>query len=95
MHRPTRSDEGDASHAEVLERIRRYVINAFRDGRAEGIGASTPLVTSGIIDSAGVLQVIDWLESSFGIVIEDDAVSAENFDTLDALATLVRARARR
>lgn len=76
-------------HAEVLASIRRYVLDAFRDGRGDGIGPQTPLVTSGIIDSAGVLQVIDWLEETFGIRIEDDAVSAENFDSLDALARTV------
>lgn len=78
--------------AEVLASIRRYVIDAFRDGRGDGIEAHTPLMTSGIVDSAGVLQLIDWLEQTFGVEIEDDAVSAENFDTLEALARTVITR---
>ncbi|MBI5851351.1 MAG: acyl carrier protein [Planctomycetes bacterium] len=73
----------------ACERIRRYVVVSFRDGRADGIDRSTPLVSSGIVDSAGVLQLVDWLESSFGISIPDDAVGIENFDSLDALARLV------
>lgn len=76
----------------IRERIRRHVVLSFRDGRAEGLGADSPLVSSGIVDSAGVLQLVDWLETAFGIRIEDEAVGIENFDTLDALARLVRDR---
>jgi acyl carrier protein len=81
------------SRAEVLAAIRRFVVLEFRDGRSEGLAADTPLVTSGIVDSAGILHLIDWLEQTFAIRIEDEAVSAENFDTLEALARLVVARA--
>ncbi|MCC6784166.1 MAG: acyl carrier protein [Planctomycetes bacterium] len=71
------------------ERIRRYVAVSFRDGRSEGLLPDTPLVSSGIVDSAGVLQLVEWLESAFGIAIPDEAVGIENFDSLRALARLV------
>ena len=71
------------------EAIRRHISLSFLDGRAERLTDDTPLVTSGIIDSAGVLHLVDWLEGHFGLRIDDEEVVPENFDSLDALARLV------
>ncbi len=73
----------------TYERIRRYVVVSFRDGRFDGIDRDTPLVSSGIVDSAGVLQLVEWLEKSFAIAIPDEAVGIENFESLGALTRLV------
>ncbi|MGE0142104.1 MAG: acyl carrier protein [Planctomycetota bacterium] len=76
----------------LLDRIRRYIALSFRDGRTEGLTPDAPLVSSGIVDSAGVLQLVDWLETAFGVHLEDEAVALENFDSLRALARTVRER---
>lgn len=72
--------------------IRTFIARTFRDGRREGLEPETPLVTSGIVDSAGVLELVTWLEERFGIRVEDVEVTVENFDTLAALAELVRGK---
>jgi acyl carrier protein len=75
--------------AGVRATVRRFVVQAYCDGRGEGIDAETSLVASGIIDSAGVLHLVEWLEEAFSIQIDDEAVSAENFDSIASLADLV------
>lgn len=86
-------DDGGGGTVDVLlERIRRYIALSFRDGRSEGLTADAALVSSGIVDSAGVLQLVDWLETTFGVRLEDEAVALENFDSLRALARTVRER---
>ena len=77
------------TRAQVLAEIRGFVVAVFRDGRGQGIDELAPLVTSGIVDSAGVLQVVEWLENRFHVVIDDGEVNLANFNTLAALATLV------
>ena len=42
------------------------------------------------LDSMAVLTIIGGLEEHFGIVVEDDDVSAETFETVGNLVTLVR-----
>ena len=76
----------------VLAEIRTFVANWFREGREEGLGDDTPLVTSGIVDSAGVLEVVEFLESRFGVRLSDQDISLRNCNTLQGLATLVEAR---
>jgi len=80
------------SRAQILAEIRTFVASWFRDGREDGLLADTPLVTSGIVDSAGVLEVVEFLEQRYGIAITDADVSLQNCNTLAALTELVAAR---
>ena len=43
-------------------------------------------------DSMAVVNVITALESRFGILIEDDDISADTFDTMGTLAAFVQAK---
>lgn len=40
----------------------------------------------GIIDSTGVLELIAYLEDTFGITVEDDEVIPENLDSLQNIS---------
>ena len=78
--------------AAVLAELRTFVANWFRDGREDGLGPDTPLVTSGIVDSAGVVEVVEFIERRFGARCEDADLSLANCNTLAALAELVLQR---
>ena len=86
------SAEPVPSSATILAEIRAFVANWFREGREDGLAEDTPLVTSGIVDSAGVLEVVEFLESRFGVRLRDQDVSLRNCNTLRALTALVEAR---
>jgi acyl carrier protein len=73
----------------ILAEIRTFVATWFRDGREEGLDAETPLVTSGIVDSAGVVEVVEFLERRFGVHVGDADISLRNCNTLQGLSELV------
>ncbi len=81
-----------APRPNILPEIRRFVADWFRDGREEGLEDDTPLVTSGIVDSAGVLEVVEFLERRFGVRVHDTDISLGNCNTLRGLTQLVRSR---
>lgn len=43
----------------------------------------------GIIDSTGILEVIFFLEESFGIKVEDEEMVPENLDSIDNLVAFI------
>jgi acyl carrier protein len=47
------------------------------------------LVDSGIIDSLGILKLVDFVERELGVRISDEELLPENFDSLDAIERLV------
>ncbi|GAB4152069.1 MAG: hypothetical protein Fur0037_20830 [Planctomycetota bacterium] len=89
MPAPLMRPERQPRPHEIEEEIRRFVADWFRDGRPQGLESDTPLVTSGIVDSAGVLELVEFLERQFRIHITDADVSLRNCNTLAALTGLV------
>jgi len=48
------------------------------------------LLREGIIDSLGVVELVTFLQSRFGLKVEQSEVRPENFDSVAKLAAYVR-----
>lgn len=57
-----------------------------------GIAPDQSLIASGLIDSFAVVEILEFLEKRFDIVFEPDDLTGENFDSIAAMANLVRDR---
>lgn len=60
----------------------------------EAIAPDTALVTSGRVDSVGLVRLAAVIERTTGIRIPDRDVTAAHFDTLARIRAYVAARAR-
>lgn len=56
------------------------------------IGRDSPLVTTGLIDSAGLVHLATHLERMLGIAIPDRDITADHFDSISAILDYVRSR---
>ena len=75
---------------DVRDRLRAFILEQFLRGEDErNLEDDTPLRTSGIIDSLGTLQLVTYVESTFGIEIEAHETGVEHFDCIADIATLV------
>ncbi len=70
-------------------RIRSFVVQKFPAARKRGLSDDLPLLESGIIDSLGVLDVVEFLEQTFTMKIEDDELTPANFGNIKCMAALV------
>ncbi len=68
------------------DRIRQFVEKKFR---ARAVGDETPLFSSGLVDSFGVLELIAFLEDEFKIDIDTNTHEIRDFDTIRKVASLV------
>ena len=50
------------------------------------------LMGNGIVDSMGVMEMIEFIESEFGVKVDDTEITEENLGTLNAIARYVAAR---
>lgn len=51
------------------------------------------LLEKGIIDSTGILEIILFLETSFGITVQDSELLPENFDSVNNIVRFIQRRA--
>ena len=63
----------------------------FCDGVAD-LPDDASLLESGIIDSTGILEVIAFLETEFGMTIADEEIVPENLDSISAIAAFIQAK---
>jgi acyl carrier protein len=50
------------------------------------IDEGTSFLDTGLIDSTGVLELVDFLEEQFGIAVEDSELVPENLDSISNLS---------
>jgi len=77
------------SSAAVVEKaISSFIIDNFLFGDTSAAPApDLPLVQSGLIDSTGILEIVAFLESAFGVQTADEDLAVDNFGSI---ATIVR-----
>ena len=74
-----------------LDQVKTILIDVLNLGDAgQALVADSPLLGAiPELDSMAVIGVIAALEDGFGIVVDDDDISASTFETLGSLAAFV------
>ncbi len=72
----------------IRQRIHDYIVSniLFDNGDVED---NASLMGEGILDSTGVLEMVLFVEESFGVTVPEDEVVPEHFDSVNALAAFV------
>lgn len=77
----------------VDARIEDFILSSFLFGDADRMPSRTDsLLETGVIDSTGVLELIEFLEAEFGLQVEDDESIPENLDSIENLARFIAAK---
>lgn len=81
------------TESEILSRTRQFISDSFlymRPGMV--IGDDDRLMEKGVIDSMGVMELMEFLQSSFGVTPADDEITEANLGSLTAIARFVASR---
>ena len=74
---------------ELKKQVRDFVTANFYVADPGSLEDRTSLLDQGIIDSTGVLEVIMFIESTFGVTVEDSEMLPENLDSIERIAAFV------
>jgi acyl carrier protein len=75
----------------IEQKVRDFIINNFLFGdTSKPLGNHDSFLAHGIIDSTGVLELVSFIEETFGIAILDEELVPENLDTLHSLACFIQ-----
>jgi len=77
----------------VREAIRTHILAEYLPGEsASNLKDDTPLRTSGILDSMATLNLVTFVEQTFGVTIDAHETGIENFDRIEDIANLVASK---
>ncbi len=75
---------------ENIKKIRAFIFEHFLfDADDEALQNDTSFLEQGVIDSTGILELVDWLEEEFGISVDDEELVPENLDSVNLLAAYI------
>lgn len=75
---------------ENTDKIRTFIFSNFLFDADEGaLDNDTSFMEQGIIDSTGVLELVEWLEETFSIKVEDEELVPENLDSVNRLGQFI------
>jgi acyl carrier protein len=74
---------------ELQKQVRDFVTANFYVADPKSLEDRTSLLDHGIIDSTGVLEVIMFIETTFGVTVEDSEMLPENLDSIERIAAFV------
>ena len=74
---------------EAVERaIRDYIVESFLLDDDE-LDLETSLIGSGIIDSTGMMEIVAFIEETYGLEVDERDLVPENFDSVSRIAGYV------
>ena len=77
---------------EITSTLGRYIATEILKDSGRQLADDEPLISSGLVDSFSLVDLALFVESTFGVHIDDTELSAQVFDSLRGLAQLVRGR---
>jgi len=68
--------------SEKRDKVRAFIVENFMFEKDEGLKDDTSFLDEGIIDSTGILELVNFLEEKFFISVDDDELVPENLDSI-------------
>ena len=73
-----------------IETVRSSILENFLfDADENALNDDESFLKQGILDSTGILELVGWLESEFGIHVKDEELIPENLDSIKLIAAYI------
>jgi acyl carrier protein len=66
--------------------VREFVVTNFLFGDGGSLQDDTSFLSSAIVDSTGILELILFLESTYDVKVQPEEMVPENFDSVNRVA---------
>jgi acyl carrier protein len=78
---------------DIKATLKTFILNEYLPGEdPTALTDTTPLMTTGILDSIAVLKVVTFLENQFGITVAPHEAVVENLNTLSDMERFVASK---
>ena len=75
--------------SDVKKTVREFIVENYLFGDDEDLEENTSFLDKGIIDSTGMLELIQFISETFEVEIEDDELIPENLDSINNVTAFV------
>jgi acyl carrier protein len=73
----------------IEERIEQYITTELLVGKRKKLQVDESLISSGLLDSLTLFQLIAFVEQEFKVKVDDGEMTPENFQSIAAIKAFV------
>jgi acyl carrier protein len=78
---------------EIADEVRSFVIDTFLFGERDGrFSNDDSFLENGLIDSIGILSLVEFVKEKYAISIADDEIVPDNWDSVSRIAAFVQTK---
>ena len=71
-------------------KIRQFILGNFLfDASGDALKNETSFLEEGIIDSTGILELVEWIEEEFELSVDDEELIPDNLDSVNQLSAFI------
>ena len=74
----------------ISAQIRQFITTNFYVAQQTTVQDEDSLLEKGIVDSTGIMEVVGFLESTFGVAVADAELVPENLDSIQRITAFVQ-----
>lgn len=75
---------------DIRNDIRTFIVKQFLFGEENGMTDSASLLDQGVVDSTGVLEMVAFLETTYGLKVADEELVPDNLDSIDSIVRFIQ-----
>ncbi len=79
---------------QIEHKIREFIVKNLYYAEDNPIADEDSFLDTGVVDSMGVMELVAFIQSEFGIEVAQQEIVVENFDSISKLANFVRRKLR-
>ena len=74
----------------IQEQVHDYVVQNFLFGaQTDALDDDASLLELGVLDETGILELVLFVEETYGVTVNRDDLSPENFDSVNSISSYV------
>ena len=73
----------------MKDQIRKYILERILEDPDHELSYDEPIIEHSIVDSTEILKLVLFVETKYGITVDDSEITIENFGSIDAICAYV------
>lgn len=73
----------------IAQQVRDFIVSNFLYGQERTLHDTDSFLGEGIVDSTGVLQLVAFLEETYGISVADEDLTPDNLDSIKRVSDYI------
>jgi len=74
---------------EVERKLKHFIAAELMYTEDDDLSSEEPLLGSGIVDSLGIMRLVSYIEEEFGVLVPEEELVPDHFQTVSRLAAFV------